>query len=798
MAEQLTLSEKYGYEETTQGIKYTAQRLDQIMEFGNEDKFVNVISNYNVSNVPKQFSNMNAYTSGDVYVRKNDQGQWEERAYGNVGPVGTDNQVIMPIYFHGDFDRGIAGLSGNNSEETYPLMQTFSSDTASAQWIEEAAGRCVNALGDISLLDADFDKTILYVNTYCFDTNTRTYKWVPASQSLLGDVSRYIVLSVFVTPYYGEAGERVTNNRIGYALFEEYSQMQEGYPGDEGINKFTPSFVGNSICDALPIKKEGYAGGFPTAWSINYFTYHLPVAVYNTYYDAAKNYQTKTGDLYIDRNVHTVDLLEDNPPLPSNISNNYKMYSWRDQFGETLIQDTSSDHDVHEFFSSSFVNMSNMATKSGYPYIAMSKAQIIARINSLAAYWCDDLDHIQAELGSNCTDDHIHLPIVGPSGVTGKDYRGKDIAKSPLADSTNPYKDTPSKYKPTDRNKYTSVISLNKPALSPLSAFNTAYAVSWNQLRQLADWIWNIDDLKWQDIIDNCKMFNNPMDAIVSCRLYPFDLTRVSEGVGTQQNIMFGRSEIGVKGTQLLPNWNAMIYMGSCKYQDLFDSFVSYAHCEAYLYLPYIGTIEITPADYIGKTIDLYYIVDLMTGACSAIVSADSIPVTYADGRIGIDVPISSTDKLSYLAEKTNKEIGMATQIIQGATSVIGDVIGIASGDASKVGNLVSDIAGTSGESMQRGIDLAMTRANITKGNASTPVCSNWQPQKPYIFMEYPIVANPENYGHTVGYMLNEEHRLGDLKGFTICTNVKIEGIDCTLEEKNDIIRLLNAGVNIK
>lgn len=322
----------------------------------------------------------------------------------------------------------------------------------------------------------------------------------------------------------------------------------------------------------------------------------------------------------------------------------------------------------------------------------------------------------------------------------------------------------------------------NVPNLSTIGVFNTSYAISQNELQQFANYVWNTDDTTFDELVENLKMFNNPLDAIIGIRLYPFDVTSVGKGVAlADTHIYLGRTETDINARRLLPNWYAKIPMGELTYNgnDIFTDYEPYT--KATLKLPYIGTMELPSCYYVDKTIKIEYIIDITTGACTCQVYSNGTLFASMDGVCGIDIPISTVDRQNYAFEKANNKIGTIEQL--------GNALGNA-----MAGNIGGAIGGmvASGLNEMRG---NMIKADINKTSASTPTCSLWTPQKCYLILEKTRTQIPSTYGHNVGYVCNESFRLSELSGYTTCINPHLDDIVCTEYERNLLNNLLISGI---
>lgn len=374
----------------------------------------------------------------------------------------------------------------------------------------------------------------------------------------------------------------------------------------------------------------------------------------------------------------------------------------------------------------------------------------------------------------------IYCGIISNDGkITGKYSEGAENEKqiqttwdSPTGWQDNPFNGIGN----TDPNNYTDKIDLNKPTLSNVNVFNRSFAVTSNNVRQLADFLWNADETKFNEIVKGLALMGeNPMNGIIDLRLFPFNVA-LKNSATTAEHIVIGRTDTGVSGIKLTENVNSLIDLGECTFFTKFKNFLDYEpYTTAQLYIPYIGVVPVSTAEFMGHKISAKMIVDYTTGAGTAIVFKDDIPFIYRNGVVGVSIPMTGTDSANY------------------ASTVIGNVVNGAMGIASaSVADSMSGLVNSANQ-MYSGFT---TPVQYQEASASSPSVATWQPQKCYFIIDRPILNVPDNYGRTVGYACEVTGKLSDFKGFTVVSNPEIS-FKCTETEKTMLSQLLTAGVFI-
>lgn len=326
----------------------------------------------------------------------------------------------------------------------------------------------------------------------------------------------------------------------------------------------------------------------------------------------------------------------------------------------------------------------------------------------------------------------------------------------------------------TDDNVYSDHIDLTVPTLTATGVFNRCYVMDANGVNDLCDYLYNASDSIFDEIIDGVLTRGNPIESLIDLRLYPFDVRQFT-GAGTSAHILFGRTDTGIVGIKLPHNANAVISLGSCAVPRYYQNFVDY-DMTAQLYIPFCGVCELPIDRVLNHTLSIKLIVDYITGACTAVVFVDRIPLLYQHGVIGVSIPMTATNS----AEFSKTIIG---NLITGAADIAG-------GNYAGAVNAAENVAG----------DL-WNGSHIQKIGASSPQTALYQPKNAYILFgiaNVPEGAFSDTYANEVGYAcFMPVSNIGIMTGtgLTAFDNVKLSVPGATEEEKAEILQLLTSGV---
>lgn len=307
---------------------------------------------------------------------------------------------------------------------------------------------------------------------------------------------------------------------------------------------------------------------------------------------------------------------------------------------------------------------------------------------------------------------------------------------------------------------------------------------------------------------------SNISNYILSCRLYPFDVTETIQGSFTStENLLFG-----YKGASLpVNNWEldglaCVVNCGSVQI-PYFKEKLTYFDLEPYtkvkIILPCLGAFDLPAQDVVGHTITTRYVADITTGLCTALVTATDNAgnvrtLLTKTGKIAIDVPLSGNDltaQADHIAvaniNRVQTYIGAGTKIVDGVSNAIigaaaGNTVGAIAGVANGAVSIANGVLDIQLADVNNTIASRDVPKNITTGSGFS---SRVGVTTPYIVVQRPVVDEPSGYGRTFGYMWNRKARLGDLTGFTVCANPKMDIAGATEDELAIINSLLRQGV---
>ena len=402
------------------------------------------------------------------------------------------------------------------------------------------------------------------------------------------------------------------------------------------------------------------------------------------------------------------------------------------------------------------------------------------------------------------TTENIFLGIIDDNGITHGTYtRGianKDVSQYNWDTLKNQTPYIPSKKQ--DDSIYDDETKLNTGRKTSVgTAFTHIYACSKGDIANIKKYLYNtVAPDSTEETLSKNFLTVNPIDCIVSCMQFPFDLTPVR---GTETSIVIGNTTASVDSTAIraydLTDGLLLLDYGSVYYYPFFGDFRDYEpYSEALFYIPYIGYIPISPADYIGNDIQLKVICDLVTGAATALIYRNGLVMETANGTMGVQIPVTGIQQADYNNSVHANGVNLAVSQVNTTFSALGGLTNVVTGN---IGGAIGSLGNVTSGLIQ--VENAKYNYDHTKvpfklsGTASSAINFDNEQQARLILKRPKIDEgfNAEIYGKTVGYACNISSKLSSFTGLTICQDYNCSNISCTKEELDMIKQYLATGV---
>lgn len=317
-----------------------------------------------------------------------------------------------------------------------------------------------------------------------------------------------------------------------------------------------------------------------------------------------------------------------------------------------------------------------------------------------------------------------------------------------------------------------------------------------DKLTSLMDWF-NDGDIQFV----NQLFKGDPMQALVGVNLSPLPLTAVGH-----PNIYFLGIDTNIASDGVIADQFQEIDCGSIDIdlwmKNTYLDFAPYTSIKAVL--PYVGCIDLNTDDLKyrtdadgkqkkkGCTLSLKYVIDTLTGACVAHLFVDGSLHYEASGNCYISIPLTQKDYTSEVNAIRQAVAGVADSLVKGA--------GLA---AMGVGGMGAVAAGIAGSAVGAGINVAVQHPNIKYVGGNTGAVTGYMGfDRPYLLVEQPILARPAKDEHYFGMPSYITDTIGSFRNssnnepqFAKFNEVHLENINCTEQERNEILEFLHNGV---
>lgn len=420
-------------------------------------------------------------------------------------------------------------------------------------------------------------------------------------------------------------------------------------------------------------------------------------------------------------------------------------------------------------------------------------------------------DSSNCRFNQNFTDPDLCLPVIDDNGIAHGDYtRGADNVNNDFIDLSSQWDKNYTPTAPIDTNTYSNITGFN--SISAGASATERYVLDAGNTRQLLSDLWTIshniagvdyDNYNYK-ILDSF-LVSNPIDSIISLKRFPFNIPHTFSNTKTPVNL--GKNHGSAQGYLTYNAFNSVQFAGINIFPRFGNSFLDYApYTEYELYVPFCGTVKLNAGDILGHTLNCRLEVDLITGACTAYIMADSLVIETMTGTVSCELALSGIDSatidaniqnsvLNHVNARTNKEVSMLSPM------TVGGLISTASNPFKTAGS----IATAKTETQRAEYELTHIQTSPhTMGSAGglTGWCQEFNAR---LMIYYPVgdvitdaippeLTNLANYGHTTGFATIDNTMLSNYSGFTVATNA-ILNFAATDTEKEMIINLLQSGV---
>lgn len=340
-----------------------------------------------------------------------------------------------------------------------------------------------------------------------------------------------------------------------------------------------------------------------------------------------------------------------------------------------------------------------------------------------------------------------------------------------------PTDDTPTDDTPTD--DYTNDdMDINDIDVAP-SNLTKMYKMTSANVENLSIFLWNSPDNVYETIVKNLALQGaNPLDAIISLRLFPFDLDNVLTLSQMLTDVSIGRiTATDAKGYKVV-SIHPKIHLCNFTIDRHYNTFMDYEpYSQYYLYLPFYSTIPLSTKDFLNKNISIDLVVDVINGVANYLISVNGSIIKTLNCKIAIDIPLSAVDDRQRSNQFINSIMGVGVSAVGLAS---GNPIAVSTGIAQ---TLASDFINQNGMS------------SIINGGLQGSYLNIINPLDIYLLQTHSVYSEPINYNYQIGYPCESNYKLSSISGKIWVDNADFNNVPCTEVEKNELRNLFKNGV---
>ena len=254
----------------------------------------------------------------------------------------------------------------------------------------------------------------------------------------------------------------------------------------------------------------------------------------------------------------------------------------------------------------------------------------------------------------------------GALNATQRQYNWSDSTESPF-DPLLP---------PVPENQYDNTTIFN--SIGDSATMFKRYVLNGSNVEQLGRDLFKIvDDIAQGDPhyddyatqINSSMLVTNPLDSIISLQRYPM---AIPHGSSTAENIKLGTNTCTAIGYPMSKTAYEYAFQGKKILPRFGDSFLDYEpYTKFEMYIPFCGTVELSPRDILNRDLSARLVVDYSTGTCTGYILSDNLVIETLNGNIAINIPVSGTDNATMQANINNAVAARASAGAQAAGSVM-------------------------------------------------------------------------------------------------------------------------------
>lgn len=295
------------------------------------------------------------------------------------------------------------------------------------------------------------------------------------------------------------------------------------------------------------------------------------------------------------------------------------------------------------------------------------------------------------------------------------------------------------------------------------SMFNL-YQVNQTTIKTLTDFLWS-ETFANQML----KLYSNPMEAILGLYVLPVAPSDVTPNV----DVFVGNVDLNVNAT-LVNSYQQTYTAGVIDIAHYNHDVRDYSpYSQYFLYLPFIGIVELNADDVVGSKLTIYYDFDLCTGSILARIwvsrGALNACLYQFTGSCIYRLPVTQFDQANLVTVAANASLSALAGGLTGGTVRAG------------------------AQAVQQGFNSL--QSHVTQGGSIGGNASIVASPYPYVIIKHRTPQTPSNFNKFYGRPTLKTVTLGKEKGFVKVKDINLHNVNLTSDELNELESILKEGV---
>lgn len=295
------------------------------------------------------------------------------------------------------------------------------------------------------------------------------------------------------------------------------------------------------------------------------------------------------------------------------------------------------------------------------------------------------------------------------------------------------------------------------------SMFNL-YQVNQTTIKTLTDYLWS-ENFTNQLL----KLYSNPMEAILGLYVLPVSASDVTKNI----NVYVGNVDLNVKAT-LVNSYQQTYTAGVIDIAHYNHDVRDYSpYSQYFLYLPFIGIVELNADDVVGSKLTIYYDFDLCTGSILARIwvsrGALNACLYQFTGSCIYRLPVTQFDQANLVTVAANASL------------------------SALAGGLTGGPVRAGAQAIQQGFNSL--QSHVAQGGSIGGNASIVASPYPYVIIKHRTPQTPTNFNKFYGRPTLKTVTLGKEKGFVKVKDINLSNINLTSDEIDELESILKEGV---